>query len=197
MESGRCRFIQEWPEWDNSIHSDAAQIERQGKAMTYPFTFQVDKEAKTARFSSTSFHPYYDTSLSRCNCEDFKKRNLPCKHIYRLAVELGIIEIFKRKPGGYTKNVHREKLSEVLESGDIDSHPDQVKRMEKAKGGKMAPLSIDYEGKQAIFAGSGKVPYETTLDSCTCRDYVVRRLPCKHIYRLRMELENPPGTDLV
>lgn len=188
MEFGRCRILQDWPEWDKSIHSDAAQIERQGKAMTYPFTFKVDKEAKMARFSSTSVLPYYDTSLSQCDCLDFQNRHLPCKHMYRLAVELGVIEIFNRKSGGYTKAVHQEKLADVKASDDIDSHPDQIKRMEKAKGAKMAPLSIDYETKTALFAGSGKKPYETTVDSCTCRDYFVRKLPCKHMYRLRMEL---------
>ncbi len=193
MDYGRCRILQEWSEWDVSIHDDAAQIERQGKAMYYPFTFKVDEEKKTARFSSTSDLPYYDTSLSRCDCLDFQKRNLPCKHMYRLAVELGVIEIINRKPGGYTKAVHQEKLADVKSSGDIDSHPDQIKRIEKAKGAKMAPLSIDREKQTALFSGSGKKPYETTLDSCTCRDYFVRRLPCKHIYRLRMELENDTG----
>lgn len=189
MEVGRCRFLADWPEWDVSIHADEAQISRQGKAMTYPFSFKIDPETKTARFSSTSDLPYYDTSLSHCDCHDFGNRGLPCKHIYRLAVELGLIEIFNRKSGGYTKAIHQEKLAIIKASDDIDSHPDQIKRMEKAKEAKMAPLSIDRENQTALFAGSGKKPYETTLNSCTCRDYFVRRLPCKHIYRLRMELE--------
>jgi hypothetical protein len=30
--------------------------------------------------------------------------------------------------------------------------------------------------------------YEVTLDGCTCRDWFVRRLPCKHMYRLAHEL---------
>lgn len=67
MIIGRCQFIQEWPEWDSSIHEEDAQIARQGRAMTYPFTFEVDITAKVARFSSTSYLPYYDTSLSRCD----------------------------------------------------------------------------------------------------------------------------------
>lgn len=185
MEVGRCHFLADWPEWDASIHADEAQISWQGRAMTYPFTFKVDPEAKTARFSSTSDLPYYDTSLSHCDCHDFGSRGLPCKHIYRLAVELGIIEIIKRAPGGYNK----ELLESVRAQENVDSHPEQVKRIEKAKGAKMAPLSIDYVAQTAIFAGSGKTPYTTTPTSCTCRDYFVRRLPCKHIYRLRMELE--------
>lgn len=93
-----------------------------------------------------------------------------------------MIEIIRRP------TYDKEKMREIRESNDINAHPDQVKRLEKAKGTKMAPLSIDFESQTALFAGSGKKPYETTFDSCTCRDYFVRRLPCKHIYRLRMEL---------
>lgn len=152
--------------------------------MTYPFSFEINEETQTARFSSTSELPYYDTSLKTCNCGDFQYRKLPCKHIYRLAVELGIIEIIKRKPGGYDK----AKLSEIKASADIDSDPEQVKRQKSAMSAKCTPVDINYEDGTGVFAGSGKVPYQTTIDSCTCRDFFVRRLPCKHIYRLRHEL---------
>lgn len=106
--------------------------------------------------------------------------------MYRLAVELGMIKIIRRN--GQHSNFNRALLDEVKSSEDIDSHPEQVKRKENAKGAKMAPISIDYESQTAVFLGSGKKPYETSVDSCTCRDYFVRRLPCKHIYRLLEEL---------
>lgn len=184
-EFGRCRILKEWPDWEYAVHADEAQIKRQGRSLTYPMSFTLNKKKKTARFSSSSDLPYYETSLSGCTCYDFQGRGLPCKHIYRLAVELGVIEIFKRTPGGMDK----EKFKEIKDGKDIDAYPEQAKRQEKAKEAKMAPLSIDYETKTALFSGSGKKPYETTLESCTCKDYFVRRLPCKHIYRLRMELE--------
>lgn len=187
MISGRCRFLKEWSDWEVSVHNDDAQISRQGRAMTYPFMFDIDTAAKTARFSSSSDLPYYDTSLSQCNCYDFQGRQLPCKHIYRLAVELGVIEIIRRKSGSGSA-ASKRLLAEVKASEDVDAHPEQVKRMERAKSAKMAPVSIDYIEQTAIFSGSGKKPYETTVDTCTCRDFFTRRLPCKHIYRLRMEL---------
>ena len=188
MTSGRCRFLKEWPTWEISVHSNDAQISRQGRAMTYPFTFDIDFTAETARFSSTTDIPYYNTSLSQCNCYDFQERRLPCKHMYRLAAELGVIEIIRRTLGSGSPS-GKELLVEIRDSGDVDSHPEQVKRLENAKGEKMAPVSVDYMEQTAIFAGSGKKPYETTAYSCTCRDFFVRRLPCKHIYRLRMELQ--------
>jgi len=182
---GRCKFLKSWPEWDDSIHADKAQIIRQGRSITYPFDFTIKKRKKTGIFSSTSDLPFYTTTLSECSCYDFQTRKLPCKHIYRLAVELDIIEIINRKPGGYNK----DQLDDIKKSATIDSDPEQIKRIEKAKDAKCAPLSIDFKNRTGVFSGSGKQPYEVTETTCTCRDYFVRRLPCKHIYRLRMELE--------
>jgi len=185
MEYGRCHILNDWPDWDYEIHAQKEQIARQGRAMNYPFSFEIDKKNKTARFSSTSELPYYETSLTSCNCGDFEQRGLPCKHIYRLAVELGIIEIIKRKP---TKTSNSDVLAEIYASDDIDNHPEQLKRIKSAQSAKTTPSSIDKENKTGIFPGSGKKPYETTLHSCTCRDFFIRRLPCKHMYRLKMEL---------
>lgn len=181
---GRCKFLKDWTDWDDSVHADEAQIVRQGKAMTYPFDFVADREKQRAWFSSTTLMPYYDTHLDRCDCGDFQERGLPCKHIYRLAVELGVIEIIKRP------SFDKDKVKEIKASNDIDSTPDQIKRQKSAE--KCKVIAIDYENKTGIFAGSGKTPYQTTVDACTCRDFFVRRLPCKHIYRLRDELEKVP-----
>ena len=144
----------------------------------------MDEDAKTAQFSSTSILPYYDTTLSSCTCADFEKRKLPCKHIYRLAVELNLIEIIKRP------TFNKKKLEDIKNSSDIDNEPDQLKRQKSGMSSKCIPLEIDFENKTAIFKGSGKSPYNTTSTSCTCRDYFVRKLPCKLIYRLRYELSD-------
>lgn len=124
MIKGRVKFLDEWSDWDESIHEDEKQIERQGWAMNYPFTFEIDKENKCGKFSSTTLVPYYETHLDSCTCNDYMERQKPCKHIYRLAVELGLIEIVKRHGGGYDK----KKLEEIKNSDDIDSQPDQLKR---------------------------------------------------------------------
>lgn len=181
---GRCHIIKDWSDWDCSVHCDKSQTDRQGRAITYPFTFKINKRSKSARFSSTSELPYYDTTLSSCTCMDFQERKLPCKHIYRLALELGIIDIVKRPA------FDKEKLANIKESSDIDNEPDQLKRQKSGMSAKCTPTEIDYNNKTAIFKGSGKTPYTTTETTCTCRDYFVRKLPCKHIYRLRYELNN-------
>lgn len=71
---------------------------------------------------------------------------------------------------------------------DLHTTPDQLKRQKSASEPKLAPIGIDTVNKTASFKGSSKTPYETSLYTCTCRDYFVRRLPCKHMYRLANEL---------
>lgn len=66
--------------------------------------------------------------------------------------------------------------------------PDQQKRLVSAKSSKTTPSNIDRDNMTGVFPGSGANPYRTTLISCTCGDFMRRRLPCKHIYRLAIEL---------
>ena len=181
---GKCQIIKDWSDWDYSVHCDKAQTDRQSRATTYPFSFKINKQSKSARFSSSTSLPYYDTTLSSCTCMDFQERKLPCKHIYRLALELGVIDIIKRR------SYDKDTLKKIKQSSDIDNEPDQLKRQKSSMSAKCTPAEIDYENRTAIFKGSGKNPYTTTESTCTCRDYFVRRLPCKHIYRLRYELKN-------
>lgn len=70
----------------------------------------------------------------------------------------------------------------------IHTMPDQMKRIASAKKAATSPNSIDKENKTGVFEGSGKEPYHVTLESCTCGDFKRRKLPCKHMYRLAMEL---------
>jgi hypothetical protein len=71
---------------------------------------------------------------------------------------------------------------------EIHSRDGQQTRMESAAKGELTPLSIDADTRSGIFSGKhGR--YETTLTACQCRDFSVRRLPCKHIYRLAYELQ--------
>lgn len=71
---------------------------------------------------------------------------------------------------------------------EIHNDEEQLKRIKRAESADMTPTSIDYENQTGVFKGSGKKPYEVSLDFCTCSDFRRRKLPCKHIYRLAMEL---------
>ena len=67
----------------------------------------------------------------------------------------------------------------------VHDSPDQQKRIESSKKKECTPLQLN--GEDGVFKGSKK-NYFTTLSSCTCVDFSMRKLPCKHMYRLAFEL---------
>lgn len=92
-----------WLDWDEIVHDSPEQQARQQQAAgieNKPCVIimnvkkivnnTVDLSSDTtysARFedSGNTIH----TTLKKCDCEDFKRRHLPCKHMYRLAMEIG------------------------------------------------------------------------------------------------------------
>lgn len=63
-----------------------------------------------------------------------------------------------------------------------------LKRIKSAKSAKLTPIKIDTTDFYGYFQGySGR--YETFLDYCPCGDFRRSKLPCKHIYRLAIELK--------
>lgn len=66
---------------------------------------------------------------------------------------------------------------------------EQVKRIEAGRKLKKKIASFDVVSfnpdEQTLFiAGSATDPYECNLQTCTCADFKIRHLPCKHIYCL-------------
>lgn len=81
--------------------------------------------------------------------------------------------------------------------GEPDLSP-QIKRYNSSK--KVKVIDIWRDSEDGIFEGSGGKEYHASLDSCDCRDFVTRKIPCKHMYKLATELdafnwpeENQPG----
>lgn len=70
---------------------------------------------------------------------------------------------------------------------EVHDNPDQKKRLSSSKKAENTPLSINQQSGTGEFSGShGK--YKTSLSSCTCVDFARRKKPCKHMYRLAIEL---------
>lgn len=67
---------------------------------------------------------------------------------------------------------------------------EQVQRIILGMGKKVKSgiLSLDKSAGVAKIQGSGKEPYECTLNECTCADFFMRRRPCKHIYAIADEM---------
>lgn len=70
----------------NPLHDEADQLKRQNAALKLNVQ-SVDSAAAIGKIND------YDVSLDFCPCIDFSRRHLPCKHMYRLAHELGVFPL--------------------------------------------------------------------------------------------------------
>ncbi len=70
---------------------------------------------------------------------------------------------------------------------ELHNTPEQLNRQKSAMKISSKKIQLNLESKTALISGSGKIPYKTTLENCTCVDFATRKLPCKHIYRLAHE----------
>jgi len=81
-------MIDNWAWWDVN-HTTADQSSRFSRGCSPSCTpHQIDKERGIAVFFGED-QPTYQTSIRSCSCTDFQQREIPCKHMYRLAMELG------------------------------------------------------------------------------------------------------------
>ena len=81
-------------QWENIDHNTEEQIERMAEA--------IGSNDKIMSFEAVFREPEgndFKTSIGKCSCPDFKKRKLPCKHIYSLLFFLGILEKPKVEKG--------------------------------------------------------------------------------------------------
>lgn len=82
--------------YGKNFHSSEEQYRRFCRAAFYSNDKIISinkKEMSMKIHSSSNSEDVYTVTLTNCECEDFHKRNLPCKHMYKLAIELGIMEI--------------------------------------------------------------------------------------------------------
>ena len=77
--------------WEEKAHTTERAKKRIELAKKPELTpIKVDTTNMCACFSGN--HGKYTAFLDDCSCEDFRRNRLPCKHIYRLAIELGAME---------------------------------------------------------------------------------------------------------
>lgn len=79
------------------LHNDFEQMKRQDRISQVSIKQSngkpmIDYELKTMRTNKGTDYDEFDVSLERCTCKDFIFRRNPCKHMYRLAKELGLYE---------------------------------------------------------------------------------------------------------
>ena len=77
--------------WDENLHNDYEQIKRMAFMQRIkPENVTIYPQNQSAKIIGTD--GIYKVTLDSCTCYDFDSRQLPCKHIYRLAYELGFLE---------------------------------------------------------------------------------------------------------
>lgn len=77
-----------WRETDQALHDDADQLKRRASASEVeicPELLDID--------TGSALIKTYVVSPQACSCRDFAVRRLPCKHMYRLAHELGVFDL--------------------------------------------------------------------------------------------------------
>lgn len=74
----------------------------------------------------------YTASLTDCTCEDFRRHRTPCKHMYRLALELGLLASFD------DSSIRRS----------LEQHEKNSKTLEKIKRQRSALHRIQNEARQ-------------------------------------------------
>jgi len=82
-----------WTVWEDCVHKADGQFDRMKRA-------NFDKKMKILDYSEHnnsavvrgSSRNQYSLDGLGCNCQDYKRRNLPCKHMYLVAMEHGSVK---------------------------------------------------------------------------------------------------------
>ena len=120
-----------WGKWSASSLNSKAQSSRRKRS--HQVTLEsLDREKARAEFTSVTSYGVntYRTSLDMCTCPDFEERHMPCKHIFRLADELGLIhcEEFAPDEDDYTMHFDsvRDSVPDVAEPETVSETHSEV-----------------------------------------------------------------------
>ena len=110
--------------WPSNLHSDFEQVKRidAGRKLKKK-VISFDPDMQTMVISGSAAEPY-QCDLEACTCADFAIRNLPCKHIYCLADELGLLADlpkYKKGSGSFDPAAEMERYRSLYESGQISA----------------------------------------------------------------------------
>lgn len=112
--------------WPKEMHSDFEQVKRIGtaKKIKGQDILSLDPEMKEMTIQGSAGEPY-QVSLNECTCTDFALRKAPCKHIYRLAMELGLLDssslpVYDKKHSDFNPKAEIEKYRSLYLDGKID-----------------------------------------------------------------------------
>jgi SWIM zinc finger len=182
-----------WNFQDEVANSTTPQINRQKSARNLEI-LQFDPSEPRAVFFDSKRNEKHTSTLTQCDCNDFTRLKVPkpCMHIYRLAIELGLIEakyLDRQARHALVPTLSREETQRLQRlvadpdqwgcwASEIHASGTQLNRQYRAYS-----IYHDERGTVRKTAGGWLIHgYSATLDYCACKDFFDRNLPCKHIY---------------
>lgn len=187
-----------WNFQDEAANSTTPQINRQKSARNLEI-LQFDPPGPRAVLFDPGRKERHTATLTQCDCNDFTRLKVPkpCMHIYRLAIELGLIEakyLDRRARDNLVSMSSREETQRLLRlaadpnqwgSWATEIHASGSQRNRQNRG-----YSIYHDERVSVrkTADGWLVnDYSVTLDRCACMDFFDRELPCKHIYAAALD----------
>ena len=110
--------------WPSDIHSDFEQVKRieSGKKLKKKIV-ALDKEGQRIVIQGSAAEPY-QTTLQECTCADFAIRQAPCKHMYCMAMEFGLLDglpVYDKRSASYDPDSELKRYRSLYESGEISA----------------------------------------------------------------------------
>ena len=93
---------------NTELHNDREQFLRQLRARDLKLDY-VDFAEKVGKIDNIT------VSLEKCSCFDFNKRHKPCKHMYRLAMDLKIFAIENPPITLIKENIFEDNGNKIIE----------------------------------------------------------------------------------
>ena len=187
-----------WNFQDEAANSTTPQINRQKSARNLEI-LQFDPSEPRAVFFDSKRNEKHASTLTQCDCNDFTRLKVPkpCMHIYRLAIELGLIEakyLDRRARHALVPTLSREETQRLQQLAadpnqwgcwalEIHTSGTQLNRQYRAYS-----IYYDEHGSVCKTADGWLIHgYIANLHHCACPDFFDRNLPCKHIYAAALD----------
>ena len=152
------KALEKWnASWNAVSHTTEHAIKRIQSAKTAKLTpIRINTEDCFGYFSGK--HGHYETWLDECNCADFRRYNLPCKHIYRLAIELGVLN----EKADTNSNMIQQP---IIEKVSLDKTIDIVESLSEAAQRRLKEIAFITTEAKPIMSFESDVVLEELMKS--------------------------------
>lgn len=131
--------------WPHELHEDEYAKKRIASAKSAKLTpIRINQDDLCGYFQGSSGK--YETFLDECQCVDFRRANRPCKHIYRLAMELGLLD------GQFESDV-RQIITPTSEKMSLEKVVDILESLPEAAQKQLLKMAVAHgQGKKHVEA---------------------------------------------